>query len=167
MKLKIFCRCSLFPSWSGYWVISTPVSSCSMLAVFNAQIPAVIIFTNFFIIKILWISAPHVVAKCWFSSKSQQSVMCQGLLFIKRSQSHSGTPHSVGLPWRSNQPDAWVSTWQQTTLTRDRHPCPWRDSNPLSQPSERPQTPHLRSRGHGTTVGHNTRRNFNWALCCV
>jgi len=25
MKLKIFCRCSLFPSWSGYGLISTPV----------------------------------------------------------------------------------------------------------------------------------------------
>jgi len=24
MKLKIFCRCSLFPSWSGYGLISTP-----------------------------------------------------------------------------------------------------------------------------------------------
>jgi hypothetical protein len=25
MKIKIFCRCSLFPSWSGYGLISTPV----------------------------------------------------------------------------------------------------------------------------------------------
>ena len=25
MKLKIFCRCSLFPSWSVYGLISTPV----------------------------------------------------------------------------------------------------------------------------------------------
>jgi len=25
MKLKIFCRCSLFPFWSGYGLISTPV----------------------------------------------------------------------------------------------------------------------------------------------
>ena len=24
MKLKIFCRCSLFLSWSGYGLISTP-----------------------------------------------------------------------------------------------------------------------------------------------
>ena len=27
MKLKIFCRCSLFPSWSGYGLISTPVGT--------------------------------------------------------------------------------------------------------------------------------------------
>jgi len=25
MKLKIFCHCSLFPSWSGYGLSSTPV----------------------------------------------------------------------------------------------------------------------------------------------
>ena len=25
MKIKIFCRCSLFPSWSGQGLISTPV----------------------------------------------------------------------------------------------------------------------------------------------
>ena len=25
MKIKIFCRCSLFPSWWGYGLISTPV----------------------------------------------------------------------------------------------------------------------------------------------
>jgi len=26
-----------------------------------------------------------------------------------------------------------TSTWQHTTFTTDRHPCPRRDSNPLSQ----------------------------------
>ena len=25
MNIKIFCRCSLFPSWLGYGLISTPV----------------------------------------------------------------------------------------------------------------------------------------------
>jgi hypothetical protein len=24
MNIKIFCRCNLFPSWSGYGLISTP-----------------------------------------------------------------------------------------------------------------------------------------------
>jgi hypothetical protein len=43
------------------------------------------------------------------------------------------TPHSVGLLWTSDQPVAETSTWQHTTLTRDRHPCPRRDSNPQSQ----------------------------------
>ena len=27
MKLKIFCRCSLFPSWSGYGLIGTPCTN--------------------------------------------------------------------------------------------------------------------------------------------
>jgi len=33
----------------------------------------------------------------------------------------------------SDQPIAETSTWQYTTLTRDKHPCPWRHSNPQSQ----------------------------------
>jgi len=43
------------------------------------------------------------------------------------------TPHSVGLLWMSDCPDAETSTWQHTTLTTDRHPRPWQDSNPQSQ----------------------------------
>jgi hypothetical protein len=56
-----------------------------------------------------------------------------GLLIVKASRSHSNTPHSVGLLWTSDQPVAETSTWQHVTLTRDRHPCPRRDSNPQSQ----------------------------------
>jgi hypothetical protein len=36
-------------------------------------------------------------------------------------------------PWTSDQPDAETSTWKHTTLSTDRHPCPWWDSNPQSQ----------------------------------
>jgi hypothetical protein len=43
------------------------------------------------------------------------------------------TPQSVGLLWTSDQPVAETSTWQHTTLTTDRHPCPRQDSNPQSQ----------------------------------
>jgi hypothetical protein len=39
------------------------------------------------------------------------------------------TPHSVGLLWTRDQLVAETSTWQHTTLRRDRHPCPRRDSN--------------------------------------
>jgi hypothetical protein len=46
---------------------------------------------------------------------------------------HSDKPHSVGLLWTNNRPDAETSTWQHTTLTRDRHPCRRRESNPQSQ----------------------------------
>jgi hypothetical protein len=45
------------------------------------------------------------------------------------------TPHSVGLLWARDQLVAETSTWKHTTLTRDRHPWPRRDSNP--NPSKR------------------------------
>jgi hypothetical protein len=58
----------------------------------------------------------------------------QGLLIIEASRSHfSDTPHSVGLLWTSDQPDAQTSTLYHTTFTRDRHPCPRRDSNQQTQ----------------------------------
>jgi hypothetical protein len=34
------------------------------------------------------------------------------------------TPHSVGLLWTRDQLVAETSTWQNTTLKKDRHPCP-------------------------------------------
>ena len=40
------------------------------------------------------------------------------------SRSHSNTLHSIGLLWKGDQPDAETSTWQHTTLTRNRHPSP-------------------------------------------
>jgi len=46
---------------------------------------------------------------------------------------HLDTPHSVGLLWASDQPDAEISTWRHTTLRRERHPCPRRDSKPRYQ----------------------------------
>ena len=50
--------------------------------------------------------------------------------------------HSVELLWTSDQPVAETSTWQHTTPTRDRHPCPRGDSNPQSQQaSSRRPTP--------------------------
>jgi hypothetical protein len=43
------------------------------------------------------------------------------------------TPQSVGLLWTKHWPVAGTSTWQHTTLTRDKHPCPCWDSNLRSQ----------------------------------
>jgi len=43
------------------------------------------------------------------------------------------TPHSIGLLYTSDQHDAKTSTWQNTSLTKEKHPLPWRDSNPQSQ----------------------------------
>jgi len=65
---------------------------------------------------------------------------CKGLFLYlttfndKHTHTHTHThTHSVGLPWTSDQPVAETSTWQHTTLTRDRNPCPRLDSNPQSQ----------------------------------
>ena len=47
----------------------------------------------------------------------------------------NGTPHSAGLLWTNEQPNAEISTCQHTALTRDRHPRHRRDSNLQSQPA--------------------------------
>jgi len=69
----------------------------------------------------------------FFLSHRATVTVCQGLLIFEVSQSHSDTPHSVGLLWTSDQSDAETSTRQHTTLTRDKHPCPRRESNQQSQ----------------------------------
>ena len=46
---------------------------------------------------------------------------------------HNNASQSVGLLWTSDQLVAETSTWQQTTLTTDKHLCPRWDSNPQSQ----------------------------------
>jgi hypothetical protein len=69
----------------------------------------------------------------------QQPPVGQGLLIIEASRSHSDTPHSVGLLWTSDQPDAETPTWQHTTLTRDRHMTPV-GFEPSILANERPKT---------------------------
>jgi len=54
-------------------------------------------------------------------------------------RTHLDTPHLAGLLWMNDHPDTEVSTWQHTKLTRDRHSCTRRDSNP--QASGRRPTP--------------------------
>ena len=68
----------------------------------------------------------------------QQLLVCQGLLIIEASRSHSDTAHSVGLLWASAD-----EHWQHTTLT----PCPQRDSNTQSRQA-RDSNPRLRPRAH-------------------
>jgi len=66
----------------------------------------------------------------------------QGLLIIE--DSHSDTPHSVGLLWTSDQPDAVISTWQHTLLPRGIVGI-----EPTIPASERPQTHDLDSPATG------------------
>jgi hypothetical protein len=64
----------------------------------------------------------------------------------------SVAPHSVGRLWISDQPHAVTSTWQHTTLTRDRRPCPRRDSKSQSQQ----QNDHGLRRALGASSAHHT-----------
>ena len=59
-----------------------------------------------------------------FLTTVQQPPAGQGLLIIEDSRSLSDTPHSVGLLWNNDQSVPETSTWQHTTLTTDRYPCP-------------------------------------------
>ena len=70
-----------------------------------------------------------------FFLMARQPLVGQGLVIVEASQSHSDTRQTLGLLWTSDQPDAKTSTWQHTTLTRNRHPCHRLDSNPQSQKS--------------------------------
>jgi hypothetical protein len=70
----------------------------------------------------------------------QQPLVDQGFLSIEVSQSHSDTLHLVGLLWTSDQPDAVPSTWQHTTLTRDKTSMPPAMFEPAILASEQPQT---------------------------
>jgi hypothetical protein len=42
-------------------------------------------------------------------------------------------PQSVGLLWMSDQLIVEISTWQHTTHTTNKHPCPQWNSNPRQQ----------------------------------
>jgi hypothetical protein len=76
----------------------------------------------------------------------QQPLVILHLLIIEASRSHSDTPHSVGLHCTSDQLVAETSTWQHTTLTRDRHAHgEIRTHNPSKRAAVDPR---LRPRGH-------------------
>jgi len=84
----------------------------------------------------------HLIYKTGLYTMTQQSPVGQVLLIIKDSRSHSDNLTSVGFLCTGDQPDAETSTWQHTTLTRDRFPCHRWDSNQQSQQasSRRPTT---------------------------
>ena len=58
---------------------------------------------------------------------------------------HNDAEQSVGILWTSDQLVAETSTWQHTTLTTDKYPCPRWDSNPRSQQASGPASRLLRS----------------------
>ena len=52
----------------------------------------------------------HVHTTFFFFYHGATALGDQGLLIVEDSISHSDTPHSVGLLWTSDQPDAETST---------------------------------------------------------
>jgi hypothetical protein len=97
---------------------------------------------SYSIIFLLYEALRHLAS--FFFSMARQPLAGLGLLMFRGfTITLLDTPHSVWLLWTSDQPVAETSTWQHTTFTRDRHPCPRRDSNPQSQQaSGRRPTPH-------------------------
>jgi hypothetical protein len=65
-------------------------------------------------------------------SMVQQSLVDRGLLLggFTITLRHATLGRAL---WTSDQSNPETSTWQHTTLTQDRHPCPLQDSNPQSQ----------------------------------
>jgi len=98
--------------------------------------------TRLFIIKRL-LDTPNLFIYFFFYH-DRTAPVGQGILIVKASRSHSDTHHSVGLVWKSDQPDAETSTWQHTTLTTDKHPRLKQDNPSKWAPVE----PRITPRGH-------------------
>jgi len=79
----------------------------------------------------------------------------QGLLIIEDSRSHSNTPHSVGLLWTRDQPVAETSTWQHTTVTKDKTSMVLAGFEPTISASERPPTDTLDRATTGTSIKYH------------
>jgi hypothetical protein len=94
----------------------------------------------------------------FFCQRRNSPPVGQRLLIIEASRSHSDTPHSVGLLWTSDQPDAGTSTWQHNTRKRQTS-MPSMGFEPAIPASERPQT-HALGRaatgsGYLVRIGHH------------
>jgi hypothetical protein len=77
----------------------------------------------------------------------RNSPQCSRASSLSTLHDRTQTPHSVGLLWTSDQPDAETSTSHHTTLTTDRHPC--RGGIRTHGPSKRAAAdPRLRPRSH-------------------
>ena len=97
-----------------------------------------------------WLIPFHIVyRKIWtvrIFSMARQPLVGQGLINIEASRSHFlDTPHSVGLLWTSDQPDAETSTWKHSQQT-DIHAPGWIRTRSSNKPAA--ADPCLRPRGH-------------------
>jgi hypothetical protein len=105
-------------------------------------------------LALLWVSdqpvadTTHSVALLWASDQPVADTTHSVALLWASDQPVAGTTHSLALLWVSDQPVAEAYTWQHTTLTRIRHPCPWRDAKAQTQQgSGRRRPTHYTTRG--------------------
>jgi len=90
------------------------------------------------IINVIFAFTLHKLNDWFLFPMAQQPPLRQGLLITDVSWSYPDTPHSVVLLWANVWSPAETSTWQNTTFTRDRQPCP-AEIEPAIASSERPQ----------------------------
>jgi len=82
----------------------------------------------------------------------------QGLLIIEASRPHTHTPHSVGLLWTSDRPDAETCARQNIQETGIHSPRGIRTGNPIKRVAA---GTHLRPHGHWDLRGLETANNMN------
>ena len=76
---------------------------------------------------------------------TQQPPVGQNLIIIEDSLSHSHTPHSVGLLWKSDQPDQELYLTKQNAQNREFYAPDGIRTHNLSRPAA--ANPRLRPRG--------------------
>ena len=88
---------------------------------------------------------------------ARQPPVDQGPIIHEVSRSDTtDTKQLVGLLWTSDRLVTETSTWQQTTLTTDRHPCPAAGFEPTNSAGERPLTYSLERAASGTGTNSNS-----------
>jgi hypothetical protein len=77
----------------------------------------------------------------------QQPLLGQYLFIVEASWSRSVKHSTVRILWTNDQLDAETYNWKHSTIIRERHPWPRRDSNPQSQQAGGSR-PKIRPLGH-------------------
>ena len=92
----------------------------------------------------------------FFFTMAQQPLVGQDLLIVEASRSYSDTPHSVGLLWTSDQPDADSSAWKNKKTHKRQPSIPPPGFGPTIPASEQPQAHAFRRRGRYNQQKMNT-----------
>jgi hypothetical protein len=111
----------------------------------------------------------QVINRWLFLPWSKSPLAGQGIIFVKTSRSHSDTPHSVGLLWTNDQPDAKTSLWQHTSLTKTQTSTPSAGFEPIIPANDRAQT-HALDRaapGIGQEVTWRILNVATWRTSCT